>query len=198
MVIHNVKRTDSGAIPTKKRKSARNPTSGKFESGDPWTDPELMDQLVLYVRAITDLEPLLSGVVLAYKQLGQEEVAQMASLTGLMLAELKQSALLSLSADPESRKEVKKKRIDAQRLGNVPMAEMQRINGLANEWLARVPVTPAQLLKASPVVVDSIMKAVAPLLLRSALPLALPTDVEDGAMPSDVMAQLSGGKDGVS
>lgn len=174
-MIHNVKSSGSGAPATKKAKKARNQTSGKFESGNPWTDPQLMADLVQYVRAITTLEPLLSGVVLAHKQLGLEESAQLFSIAGLALADLKRTALQSLSADPESQKDAKKKRLDAQRLGNVPMEEMQRIQGLANDWLAAVPVTPVQLLKASPTVVDSIMRSVAPLVVTSALPLALPS-----------------------
>lgn len=181
MVIHNVKRADSGAIPTKKRKPARNPTSGKFDAGDPFTDPDLMDNLVRYVRAITALEPLLSGVVLAYKQMGDEEAAQMVSVAGFVLADLKQQALQSLAVDPESRNEVKKKRIDARKLGNAPLEEVQRVQGLAREWLVSVPVTPAQLAKASPAVLDSIMKAVAPLLTSSGSLLG----VEVSALPSD-------------
>lgn len=169
-MIHNVKPTGRGESATKKRKPPRNPTSGKFDAGDPYTDPQLMDDLVRYVRAITVLEPVLSGTVLAYKQLGEESSAQMVSMAGLVLADLKQRALQSLAVDPESRTEAKKKRLDAQRLGNVPMAEVQRVQALANEWLAAVPVTPVQLAKASPAVLESIMKSVAPFLVEQGSP----------------------------
>lgn len=191
MVIHNVKRADSGAIPTKKPKAGRNPTSGKFDAGDPHTDPELMDQLVRMVRAVRDLEPFLSASVLMFTQLGDKTLASLAALVGGYLSTLKDEALRDLAADPESLKEAKKRRLDAKRLGNVPLQEQQRIQQRAADWLIETEVTPRQLASAHPEVLRSIM-AVA---FNSAV--AVPKDVQ-ALLPADVVAQLSGGKDGAS
>lgn len=187
-MIHNVKSTNSGAIPTKKRKSARNPTSGKFEAGDPHTDPALMDQLVRMVRAVRDLEPFLSASVLMFTQLGDKRSASLAALVGTYLATLKDEALRDLAADPESLKDAKKLRLDSRRLGNVPLQEQQRIQQLASDWLIETEVTPRQLATAHPEVLRSIMAVAAHLAV------GLPADVEASALPSlAAVTNLKGG-----
>jgi hypothetical protein len=191
MVIHNVKRADSGAIPTKKPKAGRNPTSGKFDAGDPHTDPELMDQLVRMVRAVRDLEPFLSASVLMFTQLGDKTSASLAALVGGYLSTLKDEALRDLAAEPESLKDAKKRRLDAKRLGNIPLQEQQRIQQRAADWLIETEVTPRQLASAHPEVLRSIMAVAAHLAV------CLPPGGDASALPSGaVVSQL--GQDGVS
>lgn len=160
-MIHNVKPHDSGAAATKKRKPSRDSTSGKFDAASPHTDPELMDQLVRMVRAVQELEPFLSASVLAFTQTGDKVAAGMASMFGSYIATLKDAALRDLAADPDSLKESKKRRLDAKRLGNMPLEEVQRVQRRASEWLSMKEVTPAQLANAHPQVLQSLMLAVA-------------------------------------
>jgi hypothetical protein len=162
---------------TPKKPTARSAASGKFEA-DPYADPELMDQLVRYVRAINDLEPLLSGVVLMYKSMGNTgREAEAVAFLGMLLANLKQEAIRSLAVDPEARTEAKKKRLEAKRLGGLPLSEQQRIQKIADDWLVASPMTPAKLAASAPGVLDSIMRSAASLLVEggpSALPPRLP------------------------
>jgi len=144
---------------TPKRPSARDAASGKFEAASPQTDPALFDQLVRSVRAIRDLEPMLAGMVLMFKQVGDENSAAMASACGLYLSQIKNSALASLAADPESVRELKKKRADAKRLGGVPLEEQQRIQREAEEWKLD-GVTPYRLAQSAPHVLQSVMALV--------------------------------------
>jgi hypothetical protein len=161
---------------TPKKPTARNAASGKFEA-DPYADPLLMDQLVRYVRAISDLEPLLSGVVLMYKAMdGHEREAQTVAFLGAFLANLKHEAISSLAVDPEARREAKKKRLEAAHLGNLPLSEQQRVQRMAEDWLVGVPMTPAKLAASAPGVLDSIMRAAASLLVEGG-PTALPARV---------------------
>lgn len=156
-----MKSPDRGEQATKKRKPARDATSGKFEEASPHADPELMDQLVHMVRAIKELEPFLAASVLAFTQTGDQLSAGMASMVGGYIATLKDAALRDLAADPESLKEAKKRRLDAKRLGNMPLEEVQRVQQRASDWLAFKEVTPAQLAHAHPQVLQSLMLAVA-------------------------------------
>ncbi len=156
-----MKSHDRGEQATKKRKPARDATSGKFEQASPHADPELMDQLVRMVRAIKELEPFLAASVLAFTQTGDQLSAGMASMVGGYIATLKDAALRDLAADPESLKEAKKRRLDAERLGNMPLEEVQRVQQRANDWLAMTEVTPRQLAQAHPQVLQSLMLAVA-------------------------------------
>lgn len=160
-MIHNMKPPGSGDATTKKRKQPRNTTSGKFDAADPHTDQELMDDLVRYVRAIQVLEPFVAASVLAYTQVGDKLSAGIGSLVGAYLGTLKDYALRDLAADPESLKEAKKRRLDAQRLGNVPLEELQRVQQRAADWLVHGEVTPRQLATAHPDVLRALMAAVA-------------------------------------
>lgn len=136
-------------------KVSRDVDTGRFES-NPYSDPKLLDQLVRVVRAVKDLEPMLSAAVLAFKQTGDERSALIASTTGVYLATLKDAALRSLAVDSESLREAKKKRLDVERLGNVPLAEQERIRSLTDEWRLD-GMTPAKLLQANPQVMDSLI-----------------------------------------
>lgn len=137
-------------------KATRDSGTGRFES-NPYADPQLLDQLVKVVRAVRDLEPMLSAAVLAFKQIGDDKSAIMASTTGLYLASLKHAALSSLAVDSESLNEAKKKRLEVERLGNLPMAEHARISSLADEWKLD-GMTPAKLLQANPEVTHSLIR----------------------------------------
>lgn len=160
-MIHDMKPPGSGDATTKKRKQPRNTTSGKFDATDPHADPELMDQLVRMVRAIQELEPFLAASVLAFTQTGDKLSAGMASMVGGYIATLKDAALRDLAADPESLKDAKKRRLEAQRLGNMPLEEVQRVQQRAADWLATGEVTPRQLAQAHPQVLQALMLAVA-------------------------------------
>jgi hypothetical protein len=117
----------------RKRAPARDSDSGKFESASPLSDPELMELALRIVRAVNDLEEPLAVMALH----AQDEVsAKGFAFVGASLAVLRDSMLQQLAADPESLREAKKKRIDAKRLGNIPLAEQQRVMALANEWMA--------------------------------------------------------------
>lgn len=159
-----MKSTDRTKTATKKRGAARN-DKGQFEPLSPYEDPELLDQLVRLVRAVRDIQPMIAATVLAFKQLDDKESARLASLVGHYLDTLKAEALRSLSADPESQKEAKKARIEAKLLGNLPLQEVQRIQQNAREWLLDVDVTPVQLMKASPQVLNALM----PLFMATAI-----------------------------
>lgn len=156
-----MKSQERGEQATKKRKPVRDSSSGKFEESSPLTDPELMDQLMRMVRAIQALEPFLATSVLAFTQAGDKLAAGMASMCGSYLSTLKDAALRDLAADPESLKEAKKRRLDAKRLGNLPLEELQRVQQRASDWLGMVEVTPRQLAEAHPHVLQSLMLAVA-------------------------------------
>lgn len=156
-----MKSPERGDQATKKRKPARDATSGKFETASPHTDPDLMDRLVRMVQAVNDLEPFLSASVLAYTQTGDKLSAGMASMCGSYLATLKAAALRDLAADPESLKDAKKRRLEAKRLGNMPLEEVQRVQQRASDWLSMTEVTPRQLAQAHPQVLQSLMLAVA-------------------------------------
>lgn len=149
---------------TKKRRVSRNPTSGQFEAASPYDDPETLAELVRVVRAVRDLEPMLSASVLMFKQLGDQESAALASMVGTYLATIKQVALDDLSVDSETFKEVQKLRLEAKRLGNVPLSEQQRIQALAGEWQLD-GMTPAKLAQAAPQVLQTVMKFAAGRLL---------------------------------
>jgi len=138
------------------RKPGRDADTGRFES-NPYADPQLLDQLVKVVRAVRDLEPMLAASVLALKQMGDDKSALIASTCGAYLATLKDAALSSLAVDSESLNELKKKRLEVERLGNVPMAEQERIRGLAEEWRLD-GMTPAKLLQANPQIMHSLIR----------------------------------------
>ncbi len=119
-----------GTSSKRPRKAARDPRTGKFEGASPLTDPALMAFAVRTVRAIQDLEPLLAR---GASSSGDE--AKLYAVAGLVLSLIKDSMLRELAADPESYKEAKKKRLEAARLGNVPLAERDRIMRMAQAWL---------------------------------------------------------------
>ncbi len=145
---------------TSKNPAARNEVSGKFES-DPYADPDLMHDLLRYVRAIKDLEPLLAGMVLMHQAVGQnEEQGHAVAALGLLLADIKHEAIRSLAVDPESCSELKKLRLESRMLGNLPIEEQNRVQQLARSWLVDEQMTPARLAAAAPAVLDSIMRSV--------------------------------------
>ena len=155
-MVNTMKPQDRTKTATKKRGAARN-DNGQFRALSPYEDPDLLYQLVRLVRAVRDIQPMVAATVLAFKQLGDKDSAQLASLVGHYLDTLKAQALRSLSVDPEAQKDAKKARIDAKRLGNLPLDEVQRIQQRAREWLFDVEVTPLQLMKASPQVLNALM-----------------------------------------
>lgn len=122
----------TGMKKPRKRAPARDVESGKFEAASPLTDPDLMDFAIRIVRAIKVLEEPLAGLASNPEDEGSSKAA---AFVGFFLSSLKDSMLRELAADPESLKEVKKRRLDAKRLGNVPIEEMQRIQALAADWL---------------------------------------------------------------
>lgn len=164
-MVHHMKSPERGEQATPKRKTGRSSSTGKFESPSPYEDPLLLDQLVKVVRAVRDLEPTLAASVLVFKQLGDKESAAMASLAGVYLATLKAEALQALAVDPESLREVKKKRAEVKRLGNVPLAEQQRTQQLASEWQLD-GVTPERLIRANPAILSEVVKLTVALSLR--------------------------------
>lgn len=117
----------------RKAAPARNFKTGQFEAASPLTDPALCDFAVRTVRAIQDLQPLLAGFA---QHCDDAAVRQLAAASGLLLDLIRHSMLEELAADPESLAETKKKRLDAKRLGNMPLAEQQRIQALARDWIA--------------------------------------------------------------
>lgn len=176
-MVHNMKSPDRGEQATPKRKTGRSLTSGKFQVASPYDDPVLLDELVKVVRAIRDLEPMLAASVLMFKQLGKTEAAAMAGVTGVHLSVLKAKALEDLAADPESLREVKKKRVDAKRLGNVLLEEQQHTQKLAREWQLD-GVTPERLILANPQILSEVMRLAVALSLDRDEP--LPDEVSLG------------------
>ena len=108
---------------------------------------------------------MIAATVLAFKQLGDKDSAQLASLVGHYLDTLKAQALRSLSVDPEAQKNAKKARLDAKRLGNLPLEEVQRIQQNA---------------RASPQVLSALM----PLFKATAIGLQ-PMPQDTPALPAD-------------
>jgi len=98
------------------------------------------------VRATQDLLPLLAAFAQHSDDVALRHVA---AASGLLLDGLRRSMLEGLAADPESLAEAKKKRLDAKRLGNMPLAEQQRLQALARDWMALPGVAGAALAKAS-------------------------------------------------
>lgn len=124
--------------PIKKRRPARDSVTGKFEQPTLLDDPQFYDQVVVWVRAITDLEPLLAGMAM---EMDEQVDAKAVATVGAVLSVLKQSFLEQLAADPESLKEAKKKRLDAKRLGCVPMSEHVKVMDQLDKWMA-LPAMP--------------------------------------------------------
>lgn len=187
-----MKSPERGSSTTKKAKAARDEKSGRFESS-PLTDPYLLDQLIKVVRAVQDLEPMLAASVLAFRQMGDERSADMASGVGVYLATLKRVALEDLSTDPEARAEIKKKRVEAKRLGGVTLAEQQRIQQQADDWKLE-GVTPLSLARSHPNVLAAAMHVAMQIGLRveaDGQPLSLPLDVVQ-----EVFGGPSSGKEG--
>lgn len=120
--------------PKKGRKASlsRDSQTGQFEAASPFTDPHLADQAVKIVRAVDDLAPVLA----AFAREGEGDGVQaIAAFSGVFLAVLRDVMLRELAADPEALREAKKKQIEAKRLGNMPLAEQQRLEGLARAWI---------------------------------------------------------------
>lgn len=198
-MFHHMKPKSRTKPTTSNDAAARSEATGQFES-DPYADPDLMDDLVRYVRAINDLEPLLSGMVLMHKAIGQEEhQGQSVASLGMLLANIKQEALRSLAVDPEARSEVKKMRVHANRLGNLPIEEQSRVQQMARSWLVDEPMTPARLATAAPGVLDSIMRSVAAVMVEGGpTPLPAPTQSAESiqalaTLRAAVDARLNGG-----
>lgn len=117
----------------KKRRLARDSVTGKFEQPTLLDDPQFYDQVVVWVRAINDLEPMLAGMAM---HMDDQTDATAVATVGAALSVLKRSFLEQLAADPESLKEAKKKRLDAKRLGCVPMAEHVKVMDQLDRWMA--------------------------------------------------------------
>lgn len=117
----------------KPRKSfpGRDAQSGQFEAASPFSDPNLADQAVRVVRAVDELAP----IVAEFAREGEDCVRHIAAFSGAFLAVLRDVMLRELTADPESRREAKKMVVEAKRLGNMPLAEQQRLESLARGWL---------------------------------------------------------------
>lgn len=168
-----------GVAATKKAKAARDERTGRFETGDPFTDGELYDSLVKVVHAVTDLEPMLSASVLVFKQIGDEPSAAAAASAGVYLSTLKRHALDSLMADRQSFLDAKKKRLDAKRLGNVTLEEQQRVQRQCEEWELNT-VTPLSLARDHPAVIASFLHVAMACSVRveaDGKPLAIPSEV---------------------
>jgi hypothetical protein len=133
--------------PKKGRKAApaRDDQTGQFEAASPFTDPQLADQAVRIVRAVDDLAPVLA---LFAREGEGDGVQAIAAFSGAFLAVLRDVMLRELAADPEALREAKKTRLDAKRLGNMPLAEQQRLEGLARGWL-QLPGTHERALPAA-------------------------------------------------
>lgn len=130
----------------KPRKSSpgRDAQSGQFEAASPFSDPNLADHAVRIVRSVDELAP----VIAEFAREGEDGVRYVAAFSGAFLAVLRDVMLRELTADPESRREAKKIVVEAKRLGNMPLAEQQRIEGLARGWL-ELPGTHARALPAA-------------------------------------------------
>lgn len=124
--------------PPKKRRLPRDSVTGKFEPPTLLDDPQFYDQVVVWVRAINDLEPMLAGMAM---HMDDKDDAKAIATVGAALSVLKQSFLEQLAADPESLKEAKKKRLDAKRLGCVPMSEHVKVMDQLDKWMA-LPAIP--------------------------------------------------------
>lgn len=120
----------------RKRAPSRDPKTGKFEDVSPLNDPALLDQAVRIVKAINELERPLAVLATNPSEMDDGRNAQLAAAFGAFLAVWRDSILQQLAADPESMAEVKKKRLEAKHLGNVPLHEQQRVQALAQQWLA--------------------------------------------------------------
>ncbi len=136
--------TSKKGIPT------RDAASGKFEQADPLADPALMDFALKTVRAIQHLEPVLAGVAAAPHDADDHDLSKLCAIAGLCLSAIKDAMLEQLAADPESLAETKKRRIEARRLGNMPLAEVQAIQQKAQAWMA-LPDVATNLLQSKPV-----------------------------------------------
>lgn len=178
-----MKSPERGLSTTKKAKAARDEKSGRFQF------EQDLERLVTLVRAVTDLEPVIAASVLSFKQLGDDRSAEMASGVGVYLAVLKRHAVDALSVDKESVREMKKKRLDAERLGNMTMAEFDSVSAAVTDWSLKT-MTPLSLAQEHPAV------------LMSAMYVAMQVGVRvqsDGApleLPSEVVQLLKSAKDG--
>ncbi len=167
-----MKSPERGSVATKKAKAARDEKTGRFQFEHD------LEELVKLVRAVTDLEPVIAASVLSFKQLGDDRSAEMAGGVGAYLAVLKDSAVRALSVDPESVKELKKKRLEAERLGNATMEEVERTSRLVSDWSLKT-VTPLSLAQEHPAVLMSAMAVALHVGVRvhSDSPLELPSEV---------------------
>lgn len=119
--------------PTRKRKPVRDSDSGKFASPEITDDDRMYGQVVVWVRAITQLEPMLACMAL---EMDDPADAKAMATVGATLSVLKQSFIQQMSVDSESRKDAKQLAIDAERLGCIPMAEQAKVMGVVDRWMA--------------------------------------------------------------
>ena len=118
--------------PPRKRRSSRDSESGKSVAPDLTADQKMMGQVVLWVNAITTLEPLF--VTLALEEESPES-AKAYAVVGATLSVLKQSFVQQMAVDAESQKDAKKLRLDVERLGCLPMAEQAKVMHVVDRWM---------------------------------------------------------------
>jgi len=98
--------TDAFTQVAKKRQQAtrtrRDPLTGSFEGLTPQNDPALLDQCVRWVRAINELEPMLSALASDAADPVAGEVMQ---ITVRALEVLRASMLDALTLDPEMKRQ---------------------------------------------------------------------------------------------
>lgn len=123
----------------RKRRAPRDVDTGKFAAPSLMDDPELFQQAVRWVQAITELEPLLLGMC---TELERSEASAMV-VVAATLGVLKQSFLDQLAVDHYSLRDAKNKAVQAKRLGCIPLAEQQRVFDRVNQWAA-LPSLPRQ------------------------------------------------------
>lgn len=118
--------------PPRKRRSSRDSDTGRFEAPEPTQDEKMMGQVVVWVNAITHLEPLFAKLALhSENAVDAKAMAQV----GAVLSVLKQSFIQSMAVDHDSLKDAKQLRLDTERLGCLPMAEQAKVMHVVERWM---------------------------------------------------------------
>lgn len=98
--------TDAFTKAAKKRqqtpKTRRDPSTGSFEGLTPQNDPALLDQCVRWVRAINELEPMLSALA---SEADDPATRHAIAITARSLEVLRATVLDALTVDPELKRQ---------------------------------------------------------------------------------------------
>lgn len=115
------------------KRPARAPETGRFESASPLNDPAILEQTVRWVRAITELEPLVKHMQASFANGGTpEDVRASAGMLAvdMTLAGLKASLLEALSVEPAEKRRALSPEVSALRVLQPQAAELARLRRL--------------------------------------------------------------------